>query len=433
MCYIRNSNLLMRGKILIVLWITFLVDFAGIAQTINNVDPASGRTVEGVNINTITTAAPFLMISPDSRSSALGDAGVASSPDANSLHWNPSKLAFIEKDFGASVSFAPWLRALVPDISLSYLTFYKRIDKRSTFGGSLRYFSLGDMVFTDIQGREYAQFTPSEYAISGTYAMKLSDRFSGGIALRYINSNLTGGNFVGEEATKAGRSVSADLSVYYVNDDVEIGGRDAVFSFGTNISNIGAKIAYSESADKDFIPINLRLGQATKMALDEYNSITLLTDFNKLLVPTPAVRDESDPTIIIAGRDNNVGIASGIFGSFTDAPGNILYDDNGNAIYDGDKVAVEKGSRFKEEMREINYSLGTEYWYDDQFAIRMGYFHEHASKGNRKYFSIGVGLRLSTVGLDFSYLVGNVQRTPLANTIRFSIIFDIDKNSGKDS
>jgi hypothetical protein len=392
----------------------------------------------GDQLNTITTAVPFLMISPDSRAGGMGDAGVAVSPDANAIHWNPSKLAFAENDGEFSMSYSPWLRNLVPDMSLAYLAGYKRLNnKRSAVGGSLRYFNLGSILFTDINGQTIRDFKPAEFAIDMVFAQKFSERFSGGIAIRYINSNLTGGLSVQGANSKAGQSVAADVSFFYQNDRVQMGDKDATFAFGMNISNIGAKMSYSETAVQNFIPINLRLGPSFKVDLDEYNSIAFNMDINKLLVPTPPVYllDENNSPIIdpvtgnyavASGRDPDVGIVNGMIGSFTDAPGNVSYDDDRN-------VVVESGSIFREEMREFNIAGGFEYWYAEQFAFRTGYFWEHYTKGNRKYFTLGAGVKYSIFTLDLSYLIANTQQSPLANTLRFTLGFKFDKAKKKPS
>ncbi len=358
-------------------------------------------------LNTITTAVPFLIIAPDARAGAMGDVGVASSPDANSIHWNASKLAFAEKNFGLSISYTPWLRALVPDINLAYLSGFKKIDENQTIAASLLYFSLGDITFTDQNGNVIGQFKPNEFAIDFAYARKLGENLSGGLALRYIYSNLTGGVDVLGAASRAGNSIAADLSAYY-EKPVELGGKDAKMSYGLNISNIGTKISYTETGNKDFIPINMRLGGGLKMNLDEYNELSFLLDFNKLLVPTPPIRDSIGDVVL--GKDNDVSVVSGMLASFGDAPG---------------------GS--KEELREVSVSVGFEYWYDKQFAVRAGYFYEHPTKGNRKYFTVGAGLRYKVFGLDFAYLIPTEQRNPLENTLRFSLLFDFDsvKEGGK--
>lgn len=381
------------------------------AQLFTNRDRFIDTTLQ---LNTITTAVPFLLISPDSRAGALGDAGVASSADANSIHWNPSKLAFIDKEMGVSLSYSPWLRQLVPDINLAYLSGYKRLDDLSVMGASLRYFSLGDITFTDNVGNVIGQFRPNEFALDVAYGRKLADNFSGGIALRYIHSNLTGGIAANGQGTTAGNSVSVDVSGFYTNQDMEIFGQKGGFAAGLNISNIGAKMSYTANAQKDFIPINMRLGQATTLYLDDYNSLTFLCDINKLMVPTPPlylrdsttgalVYDANGERMIEKGRSPNVSVASGMFGSFSDAP-------------DG----------FKEELREFTLSFGVEYWYNKLLAMRLGYFDEHITKGNRKYLTFGAGLRMSVFGIDISYLVATTQQNPLANTIRFSLLFNFD-------
>ncbi|HEX5003212.1 MAG TPA: type IX secretion system outer membrane channel protein PorV [Bacteroidia bacterium] len=366
-------------------------------------------------LNTITTAVPFLIISPDARAGGMGDGGVAASPDAYALHWNPSKIAFAEKKTGIAISYTPWLRNLVPDINLSYVSFYTKLKSNDqAIGASLRYFSLGDITFTDNAGNDIGQYKPAEFAFDVTYARQLSENFSGGISLRYIHSNLTGGFQVENNATKAGNSVAADISAYFHND-IKLGKKDAVLAIGLNISNIGSKISYTETGTKDFIPTNLRLGPRLTMKLNEYNELTLLVDFNKLLVPTPPVYSDSlvnGEQVILFGKSTDVSVAQGIFQSFSDAP-------NG----------------FKEEMQEINIATGFEYWYDKQFAFRAGYFYENENKGNRKYFTLGAGLKLNVIGLDFAYLIPTDQRNPLENTLRFSIIFDFDtlKKKNDDS
>jgi len=372
----------------------------------------------GGTVNTITTAVPLLMISPDARSGAMGDVGAGTSPDANSIHWNPAKLAFVEKDMGFAVSYTPWLRALVPDINLAYLSGYKRIDDEQTIGATLLYFSLGNIIFTNIKGDVTGEFNPQEFAFDVAYARKLGDQFSGGLAMRYIHSNLTGGYYIESAGeSKPGQSMAADVSVFYENE-VAVGEKDGTLGIGMNISNIGSKISYTETADKDFIPINLRLGSALNIKIDDYNTLMFAADVNKLLVPTPPIYD----TTIVGGgqeikygKDPNRGIVSGMFGSFADAPGIQMSDDN-----------PDDRSVFREEMREITYSFGVEYWYDKQFAIRAGYFHEHVTKGARKYFTLGAGLKYQVFGLDFAYLIPTATRHPLENTLRFTLVFDFE-------
>lgn len=371
-------------------------------------------------LNTITTAVPFLLIAPDSRAGAMGDVGAATSADANSMHWNPSKYAFVKKQTGISISYTPWLRALVPDINLAYLAGYYKLKKNGTIATSLRYFSLGDITFTDIVGNTIGQFRPNEFAYDIGYGTKLGDHFSGGGALRYIHSNLTGNINVEGSATHSGNSVAADISGFYQGDEKEMGGKKSILRFGATISNIGAKVSYSDRGEKDFIPINLKLGSSLHMQLDDYNEITFTADINKLLVPTPPiyqtdasgnpVKGADGNPIIEAGKDPNRGIVSGMIGSFNDAPGG-----------------------FKEELREINIGGGLEYWYAKQFALRAGYFNEPSTKGGRKFITLGLGVKYTVFGLDFAYLIPTEQRHPLQNTLRFSLLFDFDAFKDKES
>jgi hypothetical protein len=359
-------------------------------------------------LNTITTAVPFLLISPDSKAGAMGDVGVATNPDANSIHWNPAKLAFVDDDMGFSMSYVPWLRALVPDINLSYLAGYRKLNDNEAIGLELRYFSLGDITFTDILGTTIGQYKPSEFALGTSYSRKLSDNFSLAISGRYIYSNLTGGQSAGGIPTVAGQSIAADIAGYYTKP-IRLGGKDIDLAIGGNISNIGSKISYTETVVQDFIPINLRLGTAIGTEFDDYNKMSFAFDINKLLVPTPAIYKAGstgeNPDDILYGQDPNVSVVSGIFQSFGDAPGG-----------------------FSEEMREINYSIGTEYWYANQFAIRAGYFFEHDTKGGRKFFTFGSGVKYNVFALDFSYLINASSsingNNPLANTMRFTLVFD---------
>ncbi len=371
-------------------------------------------SILGNKLNTITTAVPFLMVAPDSRAGAMGDAGVSSTPDANSIHWNPAKYAFIEKDMGFAVSYSPWLKALVNDINLAYVTGYKRIDDMSAIAASLLYFSLGDITFTNDIGVETGNYRPNEFAIDAAYSRKFTDNFSMAISGRYIYSNLTQGQFVGGMETHAGQSIATDVALYYQKNVRFKNKMKGQYALGLNISNIGSKISYTSSTERDFIPTNLRFGPSFTLDLDDYNRISFMIDLNKLLVPSPPEylrndttglpeRDANGDLIISRGKDPNVGIVKGMLQSFGDAPGGT-----------------------EEELREINYSLGVEYWYDKQFAIRGGYFHENKYKGNRKYFSLGAGLKYNVFGLDFAYLIPVEQRNPLENTIRFTLTFDMD-------
>ncbi len=346
-------------------------------------------------LNTITTAVPFLTISPDSRAGGMGDMGVATSPDVNSQHWNAAKYSFMEEDFGVSISYTPWLRALVDDIELLYLTGYKRLKGNSALAASLRYFSLGNITFTDINGSVIRNYKPNEFAFDVSYSLLFTDGFSGAVALRYINSNLTNGISASTVDAHPGRSVAGDISLFYTKD-IKLGGKPSNMSYGLQVSNIGNQISYTDD-DKNFLPTNLRLGGTLTHNFDEYNSLMVGVDFNKLLVPTPPVIVNDT---IIAGKDPDVGVTAGMWQSFNDAPGGT-----------------------KEELREITMSFGAEYWYNKRFALRAGYFHEHETKGNRKFFTMGLGLKLNAFQLDFAYLLAK-QNNPLENTLRFTLAFD---------
>jgi hypothetical protein len=352
--------------------------------------------------NVITTAAPFLLITPDSRAAGMGDIGVATSADANSIHWNPAKLAFVERQAGISLSAAPWLRTLIPDVWFYYLSGYTKLNDRNAIGASLRYFSLGDIQFTDEFGNPLGNYEPKEFAFDGTYSTKLSDHFSMGVALRFIFSDLARGQ-VGNNGTeiKAGIAGAGDLSAFYTND-VEIQGRKFDFNIGANISNIGNKISYTNSGQADFIPTNLKLGTYWNTEIDDHNEIGFGVDFNKLLVPTPQYITDSSGNIIGRTLSTDPTLV-GMWKSFSDAPGG-----------------------FREEMREFNISIGAEYWYDKQFALRIGFFHEDSTKGARQYFTFGAGLKYQVFQIDAAYLQPIARRHPLQNTIRFSLLFDID-------
>jgi hypothetical protein len=351
---------------------------------------------EELRYNPIQTVVPFLSIAPDSRSGALGDAGVATSPDIFSMHWNPAKYAFIDGNGGFGMSYSPWLRALIPDINLSYLTGYYRIDSKQVVAASLMYSSLGKIEFTDDIGSILREFNANEFSVDAAYSRLFSEHWSGGVALRFIYSNLTGGI----EDTKPGIAFAADASAFYTNK-LSLGSRDGNISFGVNLSNIGSKMSYTTEFDPDFIPINMRIGSTFLVNLDRYNALAVSIDVNKLLVPTPPVYDEDRN--IIDGMDPNVSVPVAIFQSFYDAPGG-----------------------FREEMQEFTQSIGLEYWYNQQFAIRAGYYNEAELKGNRKYFTVGAGFRLSVFSLDFSYLMPFTQNNPLARTLRFSLGFEFD-------
>jgi hypothetical protein len=367
----------------------------------------SGETVlfsqsSSGELNAIQTVVPFLTIAPDSRAGAMGDAGVATSPDVYSMHWNPAKFAFIDGNGGVGISYSPWLRNLVPDINIAYLAGYKRIDSKQVISASLLYSSLGDVPFTDEFGHLERTFTPNEFSIDAGYSRLFTDNLSGSVAFRFIYSNLTGGSYSGGVATKPGISFAADISAYY-QKKMSILSKDGQIGFGLNFSNIGTKMSYSSVEQSDFIPMNMRLGTSATINLDHFNKITATIDLNKLLVPTPPIYSSTNKDSIIKGRDPNVSVPVAIFQSFFDAPGG-----------------------FKEELHEITYSFGLEYWYNEQFAIRGGYFYENPTKGNRKYFTAGAGFRLKAFTLDFSYLMPVAQNNPLAHTLRFSIAWDFN-------
>jgi hypothetical protein len=362
---------------------------------------SSVSTKDLLGNNVISSAVPFLTIAPDSRAGAMGDAGVATSPDANSMHWNPAKYAFIENEMGASFSYTPWLRNLVSDMDLAYLSAYKRIDKQQVIAASLLYFKLGDIEFTNDVGDYLKTAKPNEFAIDVAYARSFGKKFSGGLAFRFIRSDLSNGISTQGIETKPGTSFATDISAYY-NDDIKVSDYNSKLAFGVNISNIGSKMSYTGGDNtKDFIPINLRLGSSLTVEMDKYNTFTATIDLNKLLVPTPPIYDSAKN--IIAGKDPNVPVLVGMFQSFYDAPGG-----------------------FKEELHEISYSFGAEYIYKQQFAVRAGYFTEHVTKGNRKYFTAGLGLKFNVFGLDFSYLIPEKANNPLANTLRFTLTFDFN-------
>ncbi|MEJ7779325.1 MAG: type IX secretion system outer membrane channel protein PorV [Daejeonella sp.] len=355
---------------------------------------------DGKRSNTIQTAAPFLLIAPDARSGAMGDVGVAISPDANSSHWNPAKLAFMDQPTGVSASYTPWLRNLVPDVDLGYLTIYHQLDDRNTIGGSLRYFSYGSIQLTDNSQNDIGVYSPNEFSIDGTFSRKFGDNFSLGTSVRYIRSSLSNGQFNGQDINPA-TALAADVSAYLKRGTMMFG-KDTELAFGLNISNIGTKMNYSNGRARSFLPTNLKLGGASTFNLDDLSQFTVALDLNKLMVPTSPIRNIDGE--IISGKDPDRSVPSGIFGSFSDAPGG-----------------------FSEEFSELSYSLGTEYWYNKQFALRSGYFYETPTKGDRRYFTVGAGLKYNVFNLDFAYLLANQQKSPLAQTLRFSLVFNFEK------
>jgi hypothetical protein len=401
----------MIKKYFLVLILLQVIIFNLEAQINPVVDPI-GRDAP----NTITTTVPFLLIAPDTRGGGLGDAGVATTPDVNSQHWNAAKYSFISNDAGVALSYSPWLRQLVHDMNLAYLVGYKRLNKENVLSASLRYFDLGSIQFTDIGGQFISDFSPQEFAVDFAYSRLLGQKFSGAVALRYVYSNLTGGKTLSDnQSSSPGMAVAADISFFYKNNEIVIGGIPSTIMWGLNISNIGNKISYTSKEYRDFIPANFRTGIGYALEIDDHNEILFTCDFNKLLVPTPAVEAKlGDSTIVVGTDPRTVSVPAALFSSWWDAPGinKVFTKKNG-----------EK-SVLREELAEITTSLGFEYWYDKQFALRIGYFHESTYKGNRKYFTFGAGLKMNVFGLDFAYLLPTTQANPLQNTLRFTLTFD---------
>ncbi|MGZ3968058.1 MAG: type IX secretion system outer membrane channel protein PorV [Mucilaginibacter sp.] len=353
----------------------------------------------GSSTGAIPTAVPFLTISPDSRSAGTGDAGVAISPDVNANFWNPSKLVFIKEDDAVGLSYSPWMRHLVPDMSLSNLSFAHKISDRDALGASLRYFNLGTMQLTDINQNNEGLFRPYEYALDMSYARKFGESFSLGLTGRYIYSAISNQSFASGTAQTLGaaKAIATDVSLYYfVMGDDSKSASEAPFAVGLNISNIGTKVRYSSTGPSYFLPANMKLGMAGNWNWDEDNRLTVTIDLNKLLVPTPPVRDANGN--IISGTNDDISVPSGLFSSFTDAPGG-----------------------FRQEIQEINVATGLEYVYSDQFYLRAGYFYENPNQGNRQYLTIGMGLKYDVFRFDFSYLAARQQTSPLANTIRVGL------------
>lgn len=355
----------------------------------------------GQSSNYISTGMPILLIAPDATASGLGDAGVASNPDAYSAHWNNAKFAFINGNMGFSTTYTPWLRNLkVGDMNLLYLAGYYRINKRSTVAAGLTYFTLGDMDNTDVNGNVIGTLHPNEFAFDVTYALKLTDNLALGASGRFIRSDLTNGAVISSEgaehtSTHSANSLAADIGLYYQNEI----DKEQSFALGAFISNLGAKLSYSDDDnDKEFLPANLRIGGRYTNRIDEYNKINLLLDLNKLLVPTPQLRNDTTQA-----NYNNIGVIAGALQSFSDAPGGM-----------------------SEELKEVQLSLGAEYWYAETFAARMGYFYEHESKGGRKYITIGAGMRYNIFSFDISYLIPTtkISTNPLAHTLRIQLSVD---------
>jgi hypothetical protein len=376
--------------------------FAGVSMLFSS-ELAFSQTT-GQTINVVTTAVPFLRISPDARAGGMGDLGIATSPDANSQFYNVAKYAFAEQPSGIGFTYTPWLKDLgLNDVYLASLAGYYQLDEDQAISSSLRYFSLGNIQFTDNLGNDLNSFRPREFSFDAGYSRKLSDVLSLGVALRYINSNLAGGQAVNGVSYKAGNAVSGDIGLYYSS----IGEDGSGLNLGLAMTNLGSKISYTNDAtQKDFIPANLGLGALYTFTNNEVNQLSFGLDIHKLMVPTPPALGDS------AGLVNyrTKGIVSSWFSSFNDAPGG-----------------------FAEELKEFSFSLGSEFTYDNQFSVRAGYFYENQTKGNRQYFSMGAGFKYSSINMNLSYLIpsgSGVNRNPLSNTIRFSVLFDLSPAEG---
>lgn len=391
---------------------------------------------QSLGLNTITTAVPFVSITPDSRAGGMGDAGTALSATANSVYWNTSMLNFSEKESEVSLSYTPWLRNLTSDMHLSYLSGYYRFGGKHVVGGALRYFSLGQITFTNDDGQVIRDDNPNEFEITGAYSFKTSERTSVGVNGKFIYSNLTGGLPVAGVATKAGIAAATDISFTFYNDRAKIGGTKGIYTFAATLNNVGNKISYSTAGSSDagdFLPQNLKIGNSFKAIIDPYNNVTFSIDVQKLLVPSPPITglDDDGNFIIKSGYSREVGTISGMLQSFYDAPGLIALDDAGNELQNSDgSYQIVKGSRFKEEITEIIIGTGMEYWYNNLFAVRGGYFYENINKGGRQYFNFGIGFKYNKFGIDISYLAAVKRNNPLANTLRFTFSLALDGSSG---
>jgi hypothetical protein len=355
-------------------------------------------------INVVTTAVPFLRISPDARSGGMGELGVATSADAYSGLWNGGKVAFNKSRGGIGATYTPWLKDIVNDVYLANVAGYFKIDDNAAIHGGVRYFSLGNITFTDNLGNDFGSFRPREFGVDVGYSRKLGAKNGVGVTLKYINSNLAGGTTVGSTTYKSGSAVAADLS-YYHNG---VGANGSGWAFGAVMSNLGSKIAYTDNADaKDFIPANLGLGANYTKKFNATNKLSLGLEANKLLVPTPPA--EGDAAALVEYRKKSV--PGSWFSSFGDAPGG-----------------------FSEELKEFAVSLGAEYTYNEQFSLRAGYFYENKTKGNRRYATAGLGLNYNLFHFNFAYLIptgAGVSRNPLSNTLRFSVVFDFGNGGDK--
>jgi hypothetical protein len=418
-------------KKIIILIPGVLISFLSLAQPTGG----SGANQNDLQLNTITTALPFMSITPDSRAGGMGDAGTALSPSSTSVYWNTSGISFAKEKSEVSLSYTPWLRQLTNDIHLSYLAGYYKINKTHSIGGSLRFFSLGEITFTDASGNVLREDKPSEYELTGAYAFRLADKLSIGLNGKFAYSNLTGGLTVGGVNTKPGIVGAADLSFTYFNDRAKIGKLKGTYTFATTFNNIGNKVAYSELAKRDFIPMNLKIGNAFKAEFDDYNHVTFALDLQKLLVPTPPITNgtfgySSLPDGVMLGKSNDVGVISGMIQSFYDAPGVPVQNENGD--YSDNTGQSVKGTKLKEELTEINIAAGVEWWYNNVFAVRSGVFYENENKGNRKFLNLGATLKYNMFAIDFSYLASlSGRQSPLANTLRFTLRLTLGQSAAK--
>ncbi len=347
--------------------------------------------------NAITTAASFLLITTDARAGGMADIGVATSPDANSQQYNLAKNAFSSSEYTIGVNYTPWLRNLTNDVFVAGVTFSNRINESSAWGASLKYFSLGTIELTDNQGFGIGSENPNELSIDGSYALKLNETFSMGVAVRYIRSDFALN--VEDSDLKTVNTFAVDIAGYYQSQEKNYGNFNGRWRGGFNISNIGPKVSLTDGGNESFIPTNLRLGGGFDFILDDLNTITANLEFNKLLVPTPPIREDG---VIIEGKDDDVGFVAGMFQSFGDAPGG-----------------------FSEELKEFTWALGAEYMYDQTFAFRAGYFNESDLKGARKFFTLGAGFSFKSAKIDLSYLINSTDiNNPLENTLRFSFTFN---------
>lgn len=357
--------------------------------------------------NPITTGVTSLNIAPDARGASMGDIGAATDPDVNSQYWNASKYAFAYSSAGVSLSYTPWLRKLVNDIALLNLAGYWKFgsEDNQAISASLRYFTLGEIATTDNEGNALSSVNPYEMSFDVGYSRKLSEKFSMGVVLRYIYSNLGYSDAASGEMLSGASAFAADISGYYTTYPI-IGRNECQWSFGFNISNIGSKVSYDGGNSPAFLPTNLKLGTTFVFPLADYHNLALSVDLNKLLVTAKPRRDDYEDNVTYeeALQDwNDMSPISGIFNSFSDAPGG-----------------------FGEELKEINFSIGAEYNYNQQFFLRGGYYYENAMKGNRKYFGLGAGFALNVIRLDAAYMIATAQSSPLDQTLRFTLSFDMD-------